>query len=192
MSLGFVKEQMKLTKLFLIWSAIMVLTVFIYALIYPNPAPKNFKEVDFSTTQSSTLFFKNIRSYFYELEEREDANFKIYRIKSRTKDDRLHKLNFALVHNWRQSECYIIAEVNNKYSEHSLQYFENGTLKTISFQGEDAYANYLFAAELYLAIEKGKNFYFRKNGVKDEFTKEELKSLEKTLFDYFKWIGKLR
>ena len=182
-----------LKKWFFYWSLGMVLLSILFSIFLPNKKI-DLTEVDFTTTQSSELYFKNMRSYFYDKDENEEANFKLYRIDSRVKDSSKNKLNFVLLSNWLQSECYIMAESGIlDLSKETLQVlFKNAdTSGRLSLAEQDSYANYIFAAQLYTHLDQGSEISLELDKT-HHFSESEKKSLKKSLSDYFKLVGKLR
>lgn len=186
--------QSKLKKWFFYWGIAMLAIVICFAIF--QPAKKiDLQAVDFTTTQSSELYFKNMRSYFYDKTDHDAANFKIYRIGSREIDSTKNKLSFMLLSNWLQSECYVMAEsglVDFKEENIQLNYKHPDSSGTLLLSDHDNYSHYVFAAKLYEQLDKNAALYLKHSKNWIEFTESEKKSLKKTLSDYFKLVGKLR
>ena len=186
--------QSKLKKWFFYWGIAMLVIVICFAIF--QPAKKiNLQEVDFTTTQSSELYFKNMRSYFYDKTEHETANFKIYRLGSREEDSSKNKLSFMLLSNWLQSECYIMAEsgvVNLKEDQLQIRYAHQDSSGVLLLTDFDSYGNYVFAAHLYEQLDKNATIQLKHSKKWIAFSESEKKSLKKSLSDYFKLVGKLR
>ena len=175
----------KLQKWFVCFISVVILFVAAFSIFGPEGKQINLKEIEFRTTHSSELYFKNIRSYFYDQEEREDAMFKLYRI-----DSRKEKLSFLLVSNWLIDESYIIAE--SDYENFELAWSFDGAEGTIELKGEDNRAHYVFAAEFFEQLDRKADVWLLNSATKIPFTEEEKSSLRTTLKDYFKLVGKLR
>jgi len=175
----------KLQKWFLYFLGAVFVLVVAFSVFGPEGKQINLKEIEFRTTNSSELYFKNIRSYFYDKEEREDARFKLYRIKSRKE-----KLNFLLVSNWLMDESYIMAESN--YSQFKIVWSFEGATDTITLNGQSNRAHYIFAAEVFEQLDRKAELWLLNSATKVPFTEEEKSSLRTTLKDYFKLAGKLR
>lgn len=180
----------ELQRLFVFFLAAVALFVILFAFLGPQGKKINLKEIEFSTTNSSELYFKNIRSYFYDKEENTDANFMLYRINSREKDSSKLKLNFLLVNNWLMNECYLIAESKseNLHVEWKLKEQEG----RIRLQGENNRAHFIFGAELFEQLDRGAELWWVDSGTKELLSEEEKSSLKTSLKDYFKLVGKLR
>ena len=186
--------QSKLKKWFLYWIVAMLAIVICFSIFLPVKKI-NLEEVNFSTTQSSELYFKNMRAYFYNQSVHEEANFTLYRISSRETDTTKNKLSFLIISNWLQSEYYIMAESGiSDLSNNSLKisYENSDSSGVINLLEPNSYANYVFAAKLYFQIEKNAVLKINQQNGWIQFSESEKKSLKKTLKDYFKLVGKLR
>ena len=157
---------------------------------YLNNFCINLNEINFKTTESSEIYFRNLRAYFYDKEERQDANYLLYRINSREIDSTKNKLNFVLVNNWLIDESYIIAEGLNKEGLISCK-ADNADVK-IQLAAADNEANYIFAAQLFETLSKKIPIYLINGTDTIAFTQAEQVSLKTTLKDYFKLVGKVR
>jgi hypothetical protein len=180
----------ELQRLFLIFLAAIAVFVVLYAFWGPQGKKINLKEIEFSTTNSSELYFKNIRSYFYDKEENADAKFVLYRINSREKDSSKLKLNFLLVNNWSMNECYLIAESNKENP--SLKWKLEEEVGSIELEGENNRAHFIFGAELFEQLDRSADLWWIDSGAEKVLTEEEKSSLKTSLKDYFKLVGKLR
>ena len=180
----------ELSRLFGYFLGAVVIFVFLFALFGPQGKKINLKEIEFNTTNSSELYFKNIRSYFYEKEDKPDAKFILYRINSREKDSSKLKLQFLLVHNWLLNECYLISEPQNSNLQVEWKYKDE--FGTIELQGENNRAHFIFGAECFEQLDRGAQLWLIHSGKRISFTEEEKSSLKTSLKDYFKLVGKLR
>jgi len=68
--------------------------------------------ISLKTNDASVLFFKNVRQYYYDLEENKEAGFNIYRKSDRSSDDQKPVLNLAIVHAWKVDQAYVLLEPN--------------------------------------------------------------------------------
>lgn len=180
----------ELGRIFLYFLGAVFIFIVLFALFGPQGKKINLKEIEFTTTNSSELYFKNIRSYFYDKEEINDANFLLYRIKSREKDSIKINLQFLLVHNWLLNECYLIAETHHPGLQVEWEYDDE--FGTIKLNGENNRAHFIFGAELFEQLDRDADIRLVNAGSKKEFSQEERSSLKTSLKDYFKLVGKLR
>ena len=177
-----------LVKWFVIWILGMSTLIVFWYFLGPKGRPISMQEVDCSTTQSSELYFKNIRSYFYQLEEHPESGFKIYRLKSSLETE--SHLPLMIVHNWRMNEAFVLID-QEKGIELPLQLIEqNG--ETVSLNNGSTDANYRFAAILYHIIDEEADFQLLSGKLEIQLSESEKKKLKRTLYDYFKLVGKLR
>lgn len=102
------KTQMNLKRIFIIWISIMAAIVGTYSFFVPS-IPKVDTILDFKVTQNQTLYFKNIRAYFYEKEEVEKSGMDVYRFKKLMNESDV-EVYPIIVHNWRFDEVYILFE----------------------------------------------------------------------------------
>ncbi|MFT6166758.1 MAG: hypothetical protein ACJASF_001451 [Vicingaceae bacterium] len=180
----------ELGRLFLFFLGSVVIFVTLFALFGPQGKKISLKEIEFNTTNSSELYFKNIRSYFYDKEEDPNARFILYKINNREKDSNKLKLQFLLVHNWLLNECYLIAEPYKTDFQIEWQYEDK--LGSINLKGENNRAHFIFAAELFEQLDRKADMWILYNATKIPFSEEEKASLRTTLKDYFKLVGKVR
>lgn len=95
----------------MVWISGMLLIVLIYSLFIPSiPTVKDVK--DFKVTQSQTLYFKNIRAYFYEKEDIETSGMAVYRFKKLLGESDLEYYPI-IVHNWRHDELFLLFEARS-------------------------------------------------------------------------------
>lgn len=173
----------------------LVLTT-LYAVFGPKTKRINLRSVNFQSTESAELYFKNMRSFSYDRIVDDKANYILYRIKSREKDTTLVGLNFLIVNNWLQDENYILAEF------HPYSFIDGGLFSknknrcdTLMLDGSDAEAHFIFAAHFFEQLTAGSKFYYRNQQdklVELGISEKHRKSLSKTLSDYFRLVGKLR
>lgn len=173
---------MNLKRIFIIWMTIMVGILAIYSFFVPS-IPKNDKVVDFKVTQNQTLYFKNIRAYFYEKEEIEESGMDVYRLKKIVKDSQVAYYP-VIIHNWRHDEAYLMFE-NRKTKKPAKELYTaideiQLTLNKVSIENHQKFAlklmPYLFEDEIVM------------------FNKAKVLEKDKALIllilkDYFKWLN---
>lgn len=175
----------ELQRAFVYFLAAIVVMVSLYALFGPQGKKINLKEIDFTTSNSSRLYFKNMRSYFYAIEEKKQAKFELYRLKS---SDSLFR--FVIVSNWLMDESYVIAESN--YKTFTLEWSNSKQTGSLEIKGETNRAHYIFAAELFEQLERKSQLWLISKDSKVKLSEEQKTSLKTSLRDYFKLVGKLR
>lgn len=73
-------------------------------------------ELIYQTNDATKLFFRNVRSAYYDKQTLSEAKIDVYRMKNRNSAEDFPVLNLALVNNWLQDEAHIIVELNSFYS----------------------------------------------------------------------------
>tara|TARA_R110000868_G_scaffold236861_4_gene490927 strand:+ start:996 stop:1556 length:561 start_codon:yes stop_codon:yes gene_type:complete len=182
----------KLGKWLFIWLLGMTAMVVLIALLFPGKHV-DLKEINFKTSSSSRIYFKNMRSYFYDSEQDKASNYQLNRISTREIDDS-NTFNFIIIDNWLLDEAYIMLETNLvdfPDSSIKIKYVESNEEKFIQLKEANNEANYIFAAQLYEVISRKNQLSIYQSNKWTPFSQEELKSLKKSLEDYFKLVGKI-
>jgi hypothetical protein len=185
------KNNKKLKWFFGGWFLVMILFA---ALSFPEHKPlKKMDEVSFHVQENEELYFKNIRSYYYEIEEREDAQFRLYRLKARRKDSLQPTLNLAIVNNWRMDEAYVLIEPNFEIEDgYSLALSTENQSDTINSKFLNTPQQFILATKIYETLAAEGTVKLIENEGVDLFEKEEDRMVVmRVLKDYFKLIGKL-
>jgi hypothetical protein len=178
-----------LLKIFSYWLLGVIALVVLFSFFGPKTKSIDLKRVDFNTTSSSALYFKNLRSFYYHIEEDSSSRYHIYKLK------RLEELNngisLSIIHNWLLSESYIIFDWDTVAFKSGLKLFykEDEFVEEISLDDLDSYSQYVFAAKLYEFITSDGELYFQGN--KEKINPSLKKALKTSLKDYFKLVGKL-
>ncbi len=185
-----------LKTVFLSWLGIMVVVL---AFTMPESRPIDLEEVSFHTTESSEMYFKNVRSYFYEVWDDPKSGFVHYRIKSRNQNPAGPSINFLILHNWRFDEAYVMLEPNEALSTaQGLSLSVVTSSDSLSFPLGDFtnYEHWMTSGRIYMALrEDDSRFWLSESDGNRKVTLyldgEERKSLKKTLRDYYKLVGKI-
>jgi len=182
-----------LLRWFLIWILAMGVGVVLFGIFGPTAKQIDMQEISYTTTESSILYFKNMRAYFYDKEEDQQSGYTLYRIDSRAEEGKSN-LHFIIVHNWRLNEAYLMAESDLVDLDHQriAVVTKSKKLDTVKLKGFDAEAHYRFAAGLFEAIENKEELSIFRANKEVLLSQAEIKSLKKSLSDYFKLVGKLR
>jgi hypothetical protein len=180
----------KLGKWFFIWLAIMVVTVF---LTLPDERPAKIDLVGFETTESSELYFKNVRSFYYETSEEGEGIFEVYRLASLFEAEG-QILPFALYNNWRTNEAYVRLDTTFiKVSDYDFIIVDSAsvTMDTLLFPQQNNESQYLFAKEVYKHLDAGRKVGFSKMDSADWMHESTAISVKRTLTDYFRLLDKI-
>lgn len=74
---------------------------------FPRP---DFEDIDFKTTESAKLFFKNVRSYYYESDLYSFKGAEVYRWAGRETDSSKYWLQPVLVIHLLQDQAFLLSE----------------------------------------------------------------------------------
>ncbi len=187
--------KVNLKRIFIAWFLLM-LAILVFT--FPEDRPIRLDSASFSMPENEELYFKNLRSYYYTIELREDANFKLYRIKSHNSDTNLPGFSFAIVQNWLNDEAYVLLEPHSGWQKPDTLRLSivngNDARDTLTISRWNNLEHYTFASHFYMALRNSENNYFLETdmGWRPIFERgDERLSLKKTLKDYFKLVGKM-
>jgi hypothetical protein len=161
--------------------------------------PVDPERVQFATTASSVLFFKNVRQLFYEREANTAAQLDLYRIRERRLDPQVAVLSPLIVHNWRHDEAYVLME-KNRYlaATDSLRVTWRDTVTQQTgaylFPNGDKRTHYRFAAQLYGSLQAGHHLHLQTDSGLVALMPGEVyrEPFRKSLLDYFRLVGVLQ
>lgn len=179
----------------------------IIALLSKDHYPLKSDRPAFHTTEQATLYFKNMRSYFYYSYEDPASSFVLYRWKKW--EDRWRgeapAVAWVLVENWQQDETYITAQLNRAASDAGYHWLvlDRGIAgsDTLDLETANALEQDALAAQLYDLLGEADSpgsaqIRFRLMGPEagqtlDVFEDQrDRKALKTILDDYFRWTGR--
>lgn len=93
-----------------------IFSLLVFALLYAcgdtPPKHSNQPRQLFRTTAPSRLYFKNMRSYYYNQDTKSDTRIDVYTLKAFS-DDATHPILLPIImDNWLEDEAYILLEQN--------------------------------------------------------------------------------
>ncbi|TAH19528.1 MAG: hypothetical protein EAZ08_08550 [Cytophagales bacterium] len=156
----------------------------------------NVAETSFKTTDSSLLFFKNLRQSYYDKEENTVAKADIYRKQDRNKAQTMPIINLAIVHHWRNEKAYIMVEPSELLADEvrlevTWQSPEGKEQGSYFFDFGDMEMHRKFATSLYKSVE-AEHVLMVKSGKKwlELMVKEEEKDIFRiTMIDYLSLVN---
>ena len=108
-------------------------------------------DFDFSTTDPSELFFKNVRQSDYELEERTEARMNVFRISPSTRGSL--GLYPAIIHHWALDKAYVWLEPGSTLPQQfELDIQLPSSAKKLRFDGKSPMNHAEVATEIFHAI----------------------------------------
>lgn len=181
----------KLMLWFIGWFLIMILLAVIFQ---PESRPSKFDTLNFDTTESAELYFKNVRSFFYSLNEEGEGVFNAYRLNAMYADTEVFGIRFVIYNHWRQNMAFIRIDTNHtdlSHIEYLVSASANGEIDSIFTPDLYNESQYDFAKNIYFAA-RDKN----RIGVPHEndtlwIPQSQMINLRTTLRDYFKLVGRL-
>jgi hypothetical protein len=152
---------------------------------------------DFTTTEDSKLFFKNMRQSYYELEEHAPTKRHIYRLDDRVTEAERPILNLMIVHDWRNDRAYLMLEPNAQFpNPHlmKLKWTSAADSGTYSYKQGNMPAQFAFATQLYNSLLKEHKLYLQTpTGEQPLFAEEaEREAFRVTMVDYYRLINAYR
>jgi len=181
----------KLIFWFLGWLIIMILLVVI---TQPESRPSKFDTINFDTTESAELYFKNVRSFFYSTEEEGEGTFNAYRLKAMYSDTEEFGIRFVIYNNWRQNMAFIRIDTNHtdfNNIEYLVSASANGETDTIFTPDLFNASQYRFAQSIFFAARNKKRIGIPQGNDTLWVSESQMVNLRKNLRDYFKLVGRL-
>lgn len=181
----------KLIIWFSAWLAFMILLVLI---TQPDSRPSKFDEVSFQTTESAEIYFRNVRSLYYNFREEGGGTFDAYRLSALYEDTLAFGIRFVIYNSWRQNMAFIRVDTNyTKFleSDYLVSASANGDIDTIPAPDEYNESQYEFAKNIFLAARSKNRIGFPQKADTLWVSDSDMVSIRKTLRDYFKLIGKI-
>jgi hypothetical protein len=179
-----------------LYKGVLIFIGFILLIAVAFPAKKkiyDLNDVSFEAKQSTTLYFKNTRAFYYAMAENQEAGFDVYRYGKCLKDDSVAYLNFILIHNWRGDEAYVFTEPSKALLEKGpIQVTVGDTTWIYDKTTMNNEAQYQFAAATFTALMAEKPVQINNDQTNLFGTKENQKANLTVLEDYFKWVYKYR
>ena len=168
--------------------------ILLVVLTQPETRPSKFDVVNFDTTESAELYFKNVRSFFYSVSEEGEGVFNAYRLKAMYADTNEFGIRFVIYNNWRQNMAFIRIDTNHTDLS-QIDYFVSASAndKTDTIFAPDLYneSQYEFARNIFFAARDKKQIGVAHENDTLWISPSQMVNLRKTLRDYFKLVGRL-
>lgn len=153
-------------------------------------------EIAFKTTDSSKLFFKNVRQSYYDKEVMEAAKLEVYRFEKRSIEEESPVINLSIVNNWRFDEAYILLEPNTPISSSDINIrwvAETGKEGGVTYSRGNKTEIVRFADVIYDQIQQKSQFEIQigEGWVPFLASPKEREAFRITMFDYYKLVQRL-
>lgn len=148
----------KFQKIFFVTLIVIISVLFFLS---DNERRVNPEKVRFKTTESAELRFKNLRSYYYTIQNFEDSYQDVYRFRNA----HIYKegetgVHFVIINHWIEDEAFIIPEYYGEIKNYDSLQIKWSKGKFTCEKG-DLESYWKFAANIYMNIlEKDSMFYF--------------------------------
>jgi len=150
-------------------------------------------KLDFSTTDESELFFKNLRQSYYDLQDIPGAGMNVFRFKERSKEEDHPVINLAIVHQWKLDEASILVEPNAFFGGKplSLNWQNDSTGGVLSFAPGNREVQQEFAVSLYDHLVAKDSMWVTVNQKIYPWphNQKEREAYRITTFDYLRLVG---
>jgi hypothetical protein len=176
-------------KLFIIWLGVMLLIVFF---TLPEEREDKLESISFSTTESAELYFKNVRSFYYQTAEEGEGHFEVYRLERLFEDESQPTVPFALYNNWRQNQAFVrldTAALRRLKVEALIT--QGDSIRVLTLPGLENEDQFVFARSVFRAIERGERLGLESSGSTVWIEDTQRSAIKRSLNDYFKLIGKI-
>ncbi len=154
-------EMWKLFKIFGIASISLVLFL---SFFNEKRADNTGQRDEFSITDASRIYFKNVRSAYYDAENRRDAKMNLYRLGKRVDDSTKNVLNATLILNAVNDAAYLYLEPQGSFQhENPLEVkweSKSGVGGSGQFHQGDRYSHYHFVKQIYPLLEESQQIQF--------------------------------
>jgi len=183
-------RKLRLIHWFFIWLGVMFLLVIV---TQPDQRPDKLKAEGFATTQSSRMYFQNIRSFYYLKSEEGGGMLEAYRLKSLFETTEAPVIPFVIYQNTLTSEAYIrvdTAFVDPRYRQIQI---EMDTMRMVlPFPDADQESQYEFGKVVYKVLrDDGSLSFLSEEGEEIPVSGQQKTQIKMTLTDYFRLLDKL-
>lgn len=187
-------ELIRLLKIFGIGSLVFVLVMSFFNEERANNSGKESSPM--RMTDAERIYFKNVRSAYYDIEIRRDAKMTVYRHGKRAKNTEEPTLVFSIILNQVNDEAYIFLEPNFEDLPIRLKWLvpEKNQEGEITFEGGDKFAHFEFAQQITpLLIDNATFEVWQIDNWEPLWADEKEKNaVMVTIEDYQKLIGKTK
>ena len=163
---------------------------------FPRP---NFDAVSFETTEQAKLFFKNVRSYYYESDAYSFPGAEIYRWRARDTDSSRLWVQPVLVVHLNAGQAFLLSERSAAAKTEALPWLygrqPNGQTDSISLEPASMGHHFAIHVRVYDAIDRGDSLYFKRpTGEYQPFltTRKARDGYHKQVRDFLRLVGAIR
>ena len=150
--------------------------------------PVKEEALNFTTSDASEIFFKNIRKSYYLVEERKEQGIDLYTFEDQNSDAYYPLIVVSIVHNWRNDNAFLMASPNTYIPQDARLLIDQDTMEIAQ---PNMTAQLLFLTKIYNAIVEEKTMQLLSQGDPLSFfdQQEDRDNFKTTLFDYYRLTG---
>jgi len=188
-------EKYKNIPLLWRWFFQFLLTMLLIAWVFaPQKYAVNYADISFSSSANSRLYFHNVRSFYYHIDNRTKDPMLIYQLKRRDKQRDSLSLNFDIIRHPSTDDVFIYSYLGENFARYaSLELkFEayNGRESLVNIRNENHFS---IAAKTYTSFIEEKAIYLMQGSdtLMELFSERAaIIDAEIVLEDYFKLVKK--
>lgn len=163
---------------------------------FPRP---DFAAVTYETTEQAKIFFKNVRSYYYESDAYSFPGAEIYRWRARDTDTSRLWVQPVLVVHLNAGKAFLLSERSAAAKTAALPWLyarqANGQTDSISLEPNSMDQHLAIHVRVYDAIDRGDSLYFKRpNGETEPFlrSRKARDGYHKQVRDFLRLVGNIR
>jgi len=151
------------------------------------------EEPKFYTTEAAALYFKNVRSFYYDLEERDGVN--VFCLSKSDQEAAYPNLILNINMDWRKDQSYLSLSNSHYFPESgpiSVQSLaDDGGTQQFQLLKRDRVATFIFVAKLYQSIQADQKLTVVIDGQKHPLLddQKDREAFLITAFDYYRLVG---
>lgn len=156
------------------------------------------EEAKYTTSDASEIFFRNVRSIYYEKTVIDEAKLDVYRLKDRPEADDYPLLGLSIAVNWRYDEAYVLTEPNTFLQQmDTIRIMWRDTTQNDSgvfqFSKGSKDDHFRLATQLYRSIQAQRKLYVLHDQQELPFMqrRDAREAFRKTMVDYFRLVDLL-
>ena len=147
----------------------------------------------FSTTESAELYFKNVRQYYYDMEELNGKN--LLRLSKSQPKVLYPNITLQITMDWRTDQAFLTLDENEFFPKNGVTEVytsdSTGVKEFIQFKQRDRNEAFATIARLYKSILNDHKLYVTLDGERYPLLhiKQDREAFRVTAYDYYRLVG---
>ena len=148
---------------------------------------------NFRTTDAAELYFKNVRQFYYDLEEQDGQN--LLCLRQSDKEAIYPNLILSITMDWRKDEAYLFLESSPYFPENrkiEIQALSlDGEEEHYQLKNRDAIETFAFTSKIYQGILNDRTFHVVIDGKQYPLLghKKDREAFRITAYDFYRLVG---